>query len=119
MVNKTQKLGKIGEKLAEQYLRAQNYQIVKINFRTREGEVDLIAKKNGVLIFVEVKTRKSLIFGEPVEAVDEIKLRRLTKMALTYIREYNWDGSFRLDVIGITWKARDGPKLEHLKNVYL
>lgn len=119
MPNKLQKLGKWGERLAEQYLLAQNYQILKVNFRTREGEVDLIAEKNGVLIFVEVKTRKSQFFGEPLEAVDEIKLHRLTKVALTYIREYNWHGSFRLDVIGITWKARDGPKLEHLKNVCL
>ena len=119
MVSEFQKLGEQGERLAEQYLRAGGYQIVRSNFRTREGEVDLVASKDGELVFVEVKGRRSEKFGGPLESVGEIKLRRIIKVALTYIREYNWRGPFRIDVIGITWNARDGPQIEHLKNVYL
>jgi putative endonuclease len=117
MTSKSQQLGEKGERLAEQYLRSRGYQVVRANFRKRFGEIDLVAQKGGELIFVEVKSRRSTFFGGPLEGITEIKLHRIIKVALTYVREYNWGGPFRIDVIGITWNARDGPQIEHLKNV--
>ena len=117
MNNSKQQLGQKGEDLAAQYLRAQGYKIVMANFRIREGEVDLVVQKNGVLVFVEVKSRHSECFGGPLEAVNKIKLQKLIKVALTYDREYNWNGPFRIDAIGINWNTCPGPKIEHLKNV--
>jgi putative endonuclease len=111
-----QKLGQQGEDLAAQYLQAQGYRLIGANYRIRTGEIDLITREKETLVFVEVKSRKSQKFGNPLESIDQIKLQKLIKVALTYVREYNWSGPFRIDVIGIDWNAPNGPKIQHLKN---
>jgi len=85
-------LGKIGEDMAESMLFSEGYTILERNFRSYYGEADIICKKDGVLFFVEVKTRPSEKFGEPYEAVDEVRQFRMKKTAEYYLyRKYDGD----------------------------
>ena len=74
-------LGKIGEDMAEAMLFAEGYSILARNFRSYFGEIDIVCEKDNVLYFVEVKTRTSKTFGEPEEAVDELKRYRIRRTA--------------------------------------
>ncbi len=96
------KLGFIGEDLAAAYLEKSGYIIKERNFRTRTGEIDIIAIKDDQLIFVEVKTRSSLNCGEPIEAIDPKKLRRLYRLGEEYKgREMNYYYNSRVDVVEV------------------
>ncbi len=79
-------LGKLGEDFACRYLQAQGYKIVFRNYRTRFGEIDIIAEKNNVLSFVEVKTRASQKFGMPAEAVTLAKQKKIHRCAEAYLQ---------------------------------
>lgn len=78
-------LGMAGEDAAAAYLRARGYSIIARNVRTREGEIDLIARLGDVLAFVEVKTRSTRAFGAPVEAVTPRKAARIRGLAAAYL----------------------------------
>ena len=80
-------IGKVGEELALLMLEDAGYEPVETNYRTRFGEIDLIVKKDGVLCFVEVKTRLSDEFGTGREAVDYRKKEHIKKTALCYLKE--------------------------------
>ena len=83
----TRSLGKYGEDLACKYLQAQGYAILARNFRCRRyGEVDIVANKDGVLSFIEVKTRCSQRYGKPVEAVTLAKQRKIYRVAQYYLQ---------------------------------
>ncbi len=96
-----QRLGDFGERLARQHLLAQGYQIVTRNFRTREGEIDLIASKDGCLVFIEVRTRRGLAMGSAAESVDSRKQAHLLAVAHAYLQQHPTDGDLRLDVIAV------------------
>lgn len=94
--------GDIGEELAKEFLIRENYQILYKNFKTKIGEIDLIAKDKDTVVFVEVKTRKSLEFGMPYEAVDQRKIKKIIRVAENYIayREIQ-NTQYRLSLIHI------------------
>jgi len=108
-------LGAWGEAVARQHLASHGFLIQASNWRCSEGEVDLVAETEGMLVFVEVKTRRSGTFGTPEEAVGTRKARRLLLAATAYIEAHQLaDVDWRIDVIAIT--AGRGPrvlKLEH------
>lgn len=79
------KLGLIGEDKAAAYLTANGYKVIGRNYYTRYGEIDIVCLKSGEVIFVEVKTRTSLKFGYPEEAITAKKIAHLKKAALIYI----------------------------------
>lgn len=81
----TRALGRAGEDAAAAYLRARGYSIIARNVRTREGEIDLIARIGDVLAFVEVKTRSSRVYGVPAEAVTRRKVARIRGLAAAYL----------------------------------
>lgn len=81
-------LGRLGEDFAAGLLTAEGYRVIERNFRCRAGEIDIIAEKNGELSFVEVKTRRTLTFGQPAEAVTLEKQRRLRETAAYYIHTH-------------------------------
>lgn len=113
--------GKIGEKIAAQKLSQQGYEIVGKNFRTRYGEIDLIAREGGIYVFVEVKARKSLTYGLPQEAVDFRKQNKIIRSALQYIKENRLgEISWRVDVVSILLN-RDGSvkKFDLIKNAVM
>lgn len=108
-------LGYIGENLAEKYLRGKGYEILDKNFTVRGGEIDIVARRNGVLVFVEVKTRTSDFFGEGNESVDELKKKRILYAVekYLYLKISEPDPDFRLDIIEI----EIDPKTGGLKNI--
>lgn len=93
-MGRNQLLGAKGEDLVANYLIKDGYQIIDRNWRIKEGEIDLIAKsKSGRYSFVEVKTRRSLTFGHPLEAITKEKAYRLQRLALAWLALNNQFGS--------------------------
>src|SRR3989339_105577 len=85
----TQKIGRYGENLAARFLVGRGFKILDRNWRTRYGELDIIAQKGGVIHFVEVKTRTGLGSGEPEEAISYFKMRRLQGAARSFLLLHN------------------------------
>lgn len=117
-----QKLGKLGENYAENYLVSKNYQIIKTNYYTRFGEIDIIAIDpiTKEIAFVEVKTRTSNEFGSPAEAITRTKKQRLFKTALHFLNSSTKKLSryWRIDVIGLELDQKNSlKKINHLKNI--
>ncbi|MBO5302833.1 MAG: YraN family protein [Lachnospiraceae bacterium] len=114
MINK-RGIGTDYEKLAEEYLEAKNYQILEKNFHSRFGEIDIIARDGEYLVFVEVKYRKSADCGNPLEAVDVKKQRRICRTALYYLHKegYGEDTACRFDVV-----AFEGEERLHVENAF-
>ncbi len=101
-MNRQQLFGKKSESEAISYLKKNGYKILEKNFRTRFGEIDIIAIEKDVIVFVEVKSRKSLNYGHPKESVDFRKQQKISKVALYYLKKNNlFDCSARFDVITI------------------
>ncbi|MEA1909839.1 MAG: YraN family protein [Patescibacteria group bacterium] len=101
------KLGEVGEVLAAKYLRIKGFKITKTGFRTYVGEIDIVAEKNSNLYFVEVKTRSSLNFGRPSEAVNYRKQNKIKEVAKEYLQKYPFDGEVHLGVIEILHKKSE------------
>lgn len=119
MIGRNQSLGFYGEQLAVNYLSEHSYSIVERNFRTRMGEIDVIAQKANTLHFVEVKTRIGTIKGMPYEAVTPTKIRHLMKAAQSYVLLNQKTGDkLSLDVISIILDSqRNLTSLRHYENI--
>ncbi|MBA7716871.1 hypothetical protein ES703_125953 [subsurface metagenome] len=97
-----QEIGKLGEKLAVEFLRKRGYHIRERNFRCREGEIDIVAQQKDYLVFVEVRTKSNLSFGIPEESITQSKKERLVSSALSYISTHkNLPPLQRIDVVAI------------------
>ena len=111
-------LGQQGEDLAAKYLAAAGMQILARNWRCKEGEIDIVALDQRVLVVCEVKTRSGLRFGTPLEAVTRQKAWRLRRLAVRWITDQGRVfETIRIDVVGV---LRTGPgefSLEHLRGV--
>lgn len=106
-------LGNAGESIAKKYLIKNGYNILDCNFRIRNGEIDIIASKNKCLSFIEVKTRKSLRYGYPRDAVNYIKQKRIINAANVYImKNHLEDINVSFDVIEIILNSFN--KVNHL-----
>jgi len=114
-----QNLGQQGEQMIESYLTEKGYEIIERNYRKKTGEIDLIAKspKRDEIVFIEVKTRKSAVYGNPEEAVDRGKLKRIEKTALFWLQENQIDLPWRIDVLALD--LINGINITHLENVTL
>ncbi len=115
--NKT--LGNLGENLAADYLIKQGYKIIKRNFRTRYGEIDIIAQDKDTLAFIEVKTRKSSSFGSPEESLTSRKIKHLIK-AVNYYQITHLPNlpRIRIELISICLAGENLlKKLNHYKNI--
>jgi putative endonuclease len=111
-------LGRLGEDLATDHLRRQGLTILERNYRCRIGEIDIVARDGEVLVICEVKTRTTDDFGNPLQAVTPVKLRRLRRLAVEWTRERRVrPRSIRFDVIGILQPHSPRPILEHLTDV--
>ena len=111
------KTGIIGEKVACDYLKNKGYTIIERNFRCKMGEIDIIAWKNNEIIFIEVKTRSSNLFGEPIEAVNKPKQKHLINTVKYYIYLNQLENEFiRLDVIEVYLKEKSY-KINHIKQI--
>ena len=113
-----QELGELGEKLAKKFLEERDYEIICRNFRGRQGEIDIIAKdKENTIVFVEVKTRTSLEFGNPAEAVDDEKLEHMIRTAKYFLYSQQIkDNNIRFDAIEVfIYKGRY--RVNHIKQI--
>ena len=111
-------IGALGEKIAAEYLTGLGYMIRERNFRSREGEIDIIAEKDDFLVFIEVRTRTSTSYGTPEESVTSQKKERLIALAEAY-REDREDlpSSWRIDVVAIELgPKRKVARLEIIEN---
>lgn len=113
-------LGVRGERAAARLLKRLGYMIVAHSERDRIGEIDLVAVDGKTIVFVEVKTRTSQDRGHPAEAVDQDKQRRLTRVALSYLRRHDLlEYPARFDVVAIIWPVEQKrPTIEHFKNAF-
>lgn len=119
MSNDRISLGKKGEKLALQYLKKRGYSIRSSNFRSRLGEIDIVAEEKGTVVFAEVKTRTGLMYGAPFEAVTPKKQEQLSKVALEYLSQHNLNESpARFDVVSIIYADGKKPEIELIKNAF-
>jgi putative endonuclease len=115
-VNKTQ-IGRWGEELAEKYLLAKGYEITFRNWRTGRLEIDLVARKGDLLVFVEVKTRANHDFGFPEEFVTPEKARRIKKAATDYQYQHPDFRFIRFDIVAITG-TEIRHEIEHLEDAF-
>lgn len=111
-------LGKKGEQLAIDFLIDNKYKILEKNYRYLKAEVDIIAKKEGVLAVVEVKTRSSDYFGNPQDFVNPKKIKLLLSAIDYYVNEKDLDVEVRFDIIAIITNKKE-TKVTHLKDAFL
>jgi putative endonuclease len=106
--------------LAKKFLRRNGYKILYRNFRGRSGgEIDIVARDHDTLVFVEVKTRGSEVFGRPVAAVDPDKQKRIARGGLVWLRMLDDpDILFRFDVVEVIMAKDAKPRLELIKNAF-
>ncbi|MGH2593727.1 MAG: YraN family protein [Anaerolineae bacterium] len=107
MTNRRRTLGKLGESLAARELERRGYRIVERNWRCPIGEIDLVAEKDGALIFVEVRTRRGSERGTPQESITPAKQAKLIELAQTYCQQTTGDDrDWRIDVVAVEMSPR-------------
>ncbi len=118
MKNRRQKFGEQGEALAVRRLKKEGYKIIETNYRTRLGEIDIIAKDKDTIVFVEVKTRNSVQFGSPKWAVTPKKQKKISMVALYYLKATDQEtAKARFDVVAVI-SNRDKARIEIIKNAF-
>jgi len=118
MPNSRQKFGEKSESIAASYLKKQGYKIIELNYRTNLGEIDIIAKEKGAIAFIEVKARRSGQFGNPKWAVTPKKQRKISMVALQYLKTTGQSNvKARFDVVSII-SSNDNPSIEIVKNAF-
>lgn len=110
-------LGNKGEMLASRYLLDKGYAVLHYNWRSGHKEIDLIAKERDTLVFVEVKSRTSELYGNAEDAVDERKMRLLISAAESYITRFKIDLKFRFDVITVIGNC-EPYRIEHIEDAF-
>ncbi|HEY2524118.1 MAG TPA: YraN family protein [Candidatus Binataceae bacterium] len=111
-------LGRRGERIAERHLKRRGYRILERNFRGAGAEIDLVAMDGETLVFVEVKTRRTVLAGTPQEAVNWHKQRHLRRAGEIYARRHRMDGRpIRFDVVAIQ-EDGSGRHLELLRDAF-
>jgi len=115
---KHNELGKKGELLAIDFLKGKGYQILESNWQFSRAEIDIIAKHEEVLIFVEVKTRSDDAFGQPEEFVTPKKERLMMDAASAYMEKINHDWEIRFDIISVLHKNERDIKITHFEDAF-
>ncbi|WCK52918.1 YraN family protein [Aneurinibacillus sp. Ricciae_BoGa-3] len=104
--SKRQLLGRLGEETARKYLEEKGFVFQQANFRTKNGEIDLIMLDGNQLVFIEVKTRKSSLFGHGVEAITPRKQSKIRAVAIEYLQKYKGQAGIRFDVVVLTYTGQ-------------
>ncbi|ALV47549.1 hypothetical protein MB46_09515 [Arthrobacter alpinus] len=111
-------LGLSGEQLAADYLEDRGIRVIDSNWRCSSGEIDIVALDGQDLVIVEVKTRRSRRYGDPLEAITKAKLLRLRTLAVLWARDHNRVvGAVRIDAVGIIMGGTQVPSIDHIKGV--
>lgn len=118
MLTEKQEKGREGEILAAEYFRSKNYTVLEQNWRVGHLEVDLIVSNMDTLVFVEVKTRKSSMFGNPEEFVTKQKQKNLIRAADIYILKTGITKEVRFDIISVILNEGIG-SVQHIPNAFM
>ncbi len=109
---------KKGEAIAREYLESKGYEILEQNYRTRYAEIDIVAKKENMLIFVEVRTKTGEMFGLPEETINKKKLEKLWRNAEAYVKMKRWQGQYRIDAVCVVLNQDNSVRrMEHYQNI--
>ena len=111
-------LGAFGEQTAARYLRKKGYNIISANFKSKSGEIDLVASKGEYIVFVEVKTRQVGGMLPPSAAVDEHKKRNVKDTAAYYLSRYHYDLTVRYDVVEVLVDESRLVSVNHIENAF-
>lgn len=112
-------VGRYGEDVAARHLEAVGMTVVERNWRCADGEIDIVARHGGVLVFCEVKTRSGVAFGVPAEAVTPVKAARIRRLASRYLAEHRPAyGDVRFDVVSVVRRPRGAAAVEHLRSAF-
>jgi putative endonuclease len=112
-------LGEQGERRAARFLRRKGYTIVATRRRLRYGEIDVVAVDRGVIVFVEVKTRRSATGPRPALAVDDLRRRRMTRAAASFLKSHGLlDYPARFDIVEVIWPQAGRPTIVHHENAF-
>lgn len=111
-------LGKSGEQAAAEYLQSCGFRILDRNWRSADGEIDIVAAERQVLVVCEVKARTGVRYGSPLEAVSRAKLGRLRRLAVQWLNAHGvrFD-QVRIDVVGLVYEGTGGFTIEHIRGV--
>ncbi len=113
-------LGELGEEKAVEYLSSKGYKIRHRNWRAGKQELDIVAEENGMLVIVEVRTRKDNFLLHPAESVNKAKMRNTIMAAEAYIFKYDITMPTRFDILSVVVGAKDGNcKFEHIEDAFL
>src|SRR6185312_14806065 len=114
----TQRLGRLGERLAERWLCQRGWRVLQRRFRSGHRDIDLVVERDGTVAFVEVKARRGAEFGDPVEAVNWNKQRQLARSASVWIdRHGKPTESYRFDVVGVLMEG-ERVRIRHIPNAF-
>ena len=118
MTLRSTKIGADGETLVASFLLAKGATIIARNWRIKEGEIDLVARIEGTLIFVEVKSRTSNKYGHPLESIGAEKARRLQRLALAWISIHDqWGADYRIDCAAVNFRDGLKPSIDYREGV--
>ena len=112
-------LGKWGEDLAADYLQRKGYTIIERDWKSGRRDLDIVAKNGNVIVFVEVKTRRNSLYGQPEEAVDYRKLQSLQQAINHYIKFRHIRQEVRFDIISVVGTIGAEPDIQHIQDVAL
>jgi len=111
-------LGILGETKAADFLKSKGYKILARNYRTKLGEIDIVALDRGTVCFVEVKARSTDKFGSPVEAISGFKMKQISRAALLYLKDRKiTDRSARFDVVSVVFN-NNRPEISLIQNAF-
>ena len=116
-MNSKAQIGKDGEEAAADFLKEKGFEILERNYRYKHSEIDIICKKDDLIIFIEVKTKSYTAFGEPETSVDDKKAAKVIEGAEQYVHENDWHGDIRFDVISLV-KNKEGFEIEHFEDAF-
>ncbi len=111
-------LGTKGENLAVRFLKKRGYAIITRNHKTPFGEIDIIARDDDTIVFIEVKTRKDASFGYPFEAINKRKIHKLKNSALYYLKKQRKESRARFDVLSIFSTDTGQSEIEHIIDAF-
>lgn len=116
-MGKNIEIGRKGELLAKQYLVSHKYNILNMNYRNKIGEIDIIAMKNNILVFIEVKTRRSLEYGYAYEAVNRRKQEKIIATSSVFLKQNGFkDVQLRYDIIEVY--LTPSTRINHIDNAF-
>ena len=112
------RLGAQGEAIASAHLESEGLAIASRNYRTRYGEIDLVARDGDTIVFVEVKTRRTSAYGSPEESITARKREHLARTAALYLQEHGLEHQpWRIDLVAITLQANGPARINHVRSV--